>query len=417
MNWLNLAQDGAFNEISRHRAQRKQNVADEVGQILEQVRQNGDSALLELAQKANPSVTSILVTDAEQESASVTPEEQLAIQSLIDQTMKFNEIQLYYLTDNHEHSEVGPSRFPEVAKEVHDWWEDTLVGGSFGQRLIPLKSAGAVIPSGFPNRLHALASCICPANVAMVDNVSIALEPNRNGEVSPAELVLCKLCYAGQILKVSGPASIAALAYGTESVKKVNKIVGPGDAYINEAKRQVFGEVGVDSPSSLEEILILVDEETSPEDLLQYVNDALFMSKSAFVYLVFTSEKRLQAYNSAASLVNFQPENLLIAIAPSLEEVHTFINELAPSTVLLLGKTNQVAPLLTQAGAVFTGVPNLKAARLMSGASVFGASFGASAFSSPLSVADFFRLQTRVDWNKYDVEEAEKTLNVLEDLI
>ena len=130
---------------------------------------------------------------------------------------------------------------------------------------IPVESAGCYIPGGTAPLVSSVLMTVLPAKVAGVKKVIVVTPVGKEGEVNKAILAACALCDVDEVYKIGGAQAIAALAYGTESIPKVNVIAGPGNAYVTEAKRQVFGQVGIDMVAGPSDVLILTDKTSNPD--------------------------------------------------------------------------------------------------------------------------------------------------------
>jgi len=208
-----------------------------VSEIIANVRANGDAAVREYSAKFDKSdITVFEVTQAEREAAlaALDPQTRKDTEFAIANVRKFAEAQLATI----------------LPLEI-----ETLPGVHLGHRVIPIQRVGCYVPGGRYPLLSAPIMTIVPAKVAGVDEVIACLPPNAH----PAMIAGCHLSGADRIFKIGGAQAIAAMAYGTESVPAVNKIVGPGNAFVNEAKRQVFGPVGIDQLAGPSEIFIVAD--------------------------------------------------------------------------------------------------------------------------------------------------------------
>src|SRR6478609_119935 len=209
-----------------------------VSEILKNVRERGDAAVREYSEKFDKSTLDVFeVTETEREAAlrELAPQTRQDTEFAIANVRKFAEAQLGTI----------------LPLEI-----ETLPGVHLGHRVIPIERVGCYVPGGRYPLLSAPIMTIVPAKVAGVDEVIACLPPNAH----KAMIAGCHLSGADRIFKIGGAQAIAALAYGTESVPAVNKIVGPGNAFVNEAKRQVFGPVGIDQLAGPSEIFIVADQ-------------------------------------------------------------------------------------------------------------------------------------------------------------
>jgi len=208
-----------------------------VSEILKNVRERGDAAVREYSEKFDKSTLDVFeVTESEREAAlrELAPQTRQDTEFAIANVRRFAEAQLGTI----------------LPLEI-----ETLPGVHLGHRVIPIERVGCYVPGGRYPLLSAPIMTIVPAKVAGVDEVIACLPPNAH----QAMIAGCHLSGADRIFKIGGAQAIAALAFGTESVPAVNKIVGPGNAFVNEAKRQVFGPVGIDQLAGPSEIFVVAD--------------------------------------------------------------------------------------------------------------------------------------------------------------
>ena len=214
-----------------------------VSEIIKNVRTNGDAAIREYSAKFDKSDISVFeVTSAERDEAlaELDPQTRTDTEFAIENVRKFAQAQLATI----------------LPLEV-----ETLPGVHLGHRVIPIQRVGCYVPGGRYPLLSAPIMTIVPAKVAGVDEVIACLPPNAH----KAMIAGCVLSGADRIFRIGGAQAIAAMAYGTESVPAVNKIVGPGNAFVNEAKRQVFGPVGIDQLAGPSEIFVVADSSGDAE--------------------------------------------------------------------------------------------------------------------------------------------------------
>lgn len=222
---------------SRNQTTDNASVEDLVGEIIRNVRENGDAAVRDYSQRFDKSDISLFEVSAEERAAALAelaPQTRADTEFAIANVRRFAEAQLATI----------------LPLEI-----ETLPGVHLGHRVIPIERVGCYVPGGRYPLLSAPIMTIVPAKVAGVDEVIACLPPNAHR----AMIAGCHLSGADRIFRIGGAQAIAAMAYGTESVPAVNKIVGPGNAFVNEAKRQVFGPVGIDQLAGPSEIFIVAD--------------------------------------------------------------------------------------------------------------------------------------------------------------
>ena len=247
------------------------NVTDTVAEILENVRILGDKAVKEYTAKFD---------GAELESLTVTPEEIQEAIALVEPEF------LCVLEKAARNIRKFHSRQVRNSFVIND--EDGVV---MGQKIIPVDRAGLYVPGGTAAYPSTVLMDVIPAKIAGVPEVTITTPPGKDGKINPAILAAAYVAGADRIIKAGGAQAIAAMAYGTESVPKVDKIVGPGNAFVAEAKRQVYGLVSIDMIAGPSEILIIADEKSNPRHLAADLLSQAEHDKLASAVLVTDSEK------------------------------------------------------------------------------------------------------------------------------
>ena len=371
----------------------KTDVSSTVQEILTKVRKSGDAALREYTEQFDKVIPdSWLVPESALEEALDNLEDDLflVLQQAADNIMLFHERQK---TD---------SRL--------DFSSD---GSVLGWKVTPVDSAGIYIPGGRAAYPSTLLMNAIPAQIAEVPRIALVSPPGPSG--LPHPLVMATAAFMGleELYAVGGAQSIAALAYGTESIEKVVKITGPGNAYVAEAKRQVYGTVGIDSFAGPSEIMIVCDREDIPVDYL--VRDMLSQAEhdpDAGAFLVTTSEK--QAKKVADRLKKLVPalprreiieasfkNRSAIILAEDMEEIFEVVNELAPEHLEVLTKEPfDDLYRIRNAGAIFLG-PNTPepVGDYFAGPNHTLPTSGCAKFSSPLGVQDFVKTSSVISYS------------------
>lgn len=360
------------------------NVADVVSEIIENVKANGDKALFEYCKKFDGAdLDSLLVTEEElnEAMASVEPKFLDILERAAKNIRKFHEKQV-------RNSFI-----------IND--EDGIL---MGQKIIPVDRAGLYVPGGTAAYPSTVLMDSIPAKIAGVKEVVIVTPPNSEGKVNPVILAAAKVAGVDKIFKVGGAQAVAALAYGTESVPKVDKIVGPGNAFVAEAKKQVFGQVSIDMIAGPSEILIIADGKNNPKHLAADLLSQAEHDKLASAVLVTDSEelaenvsKELEiqipllerAEIARASIDN----NGKIIIADDLEKVIEIANEIAPEHLeLCVENPFDCLDKIRHAGSIFMGRNCPEAlGDYFAGPNHTLPTGGTAKFSSPLSVDDFVK--------------------------
>ncbi|MGI5898985.1 MAG: histidinol dehydrogenase [Christensenellales bacterium] len=290
-------------------------------------------------------------------------------------------------------------------------------GVVLGQRITPLDSAGLYVPGGTASYPSTVLMDAIPAKIAGVERVVLATPPGGDGKIPAQVLAAAKIAGVTQIYKMGGAQAIAALAYGTRTVKAVDKIVGPGNAYVAAAKRLVFGRVGIDMIAGPSEILIIADAESSGENvaadmLSQAEHDAmasaiLVTDCSDLAQKVAKELERQMAELPRSEICRASIENHgLIIIAESLEQAAEISNRIAPEHLeLFMDDPFAFLPLIKHAGSIFMGRHTPEAlGDYFAGPNHTLPTSGTARFSSPLSVDDFIKKSSYIYYDKKALE-------------
>lgn len=292
-----------------------------------------------------------------------------------------------------------------------------------GQRVIPLRTVGVYVPGGtarYPSTV--LMNCI-PAKIAGVENIVITTPPDKEGNIPVEILAAAHIAGVDRIIKAGGAQAVAALAYGTESVPRADKIVGPGNAYVAEAKRQVHGIVDIDMIAGPSEVVIIAYGENNPEhialDMLaqaehdKMAGSILITGSESFAESVQKEIERLLPLMPREEIARTSLEkNGRIIIVPTLEDAIEVSNEIAPEHLeLCIDDPFEYLSLVRNAGSVFLGknVPTA-VGDYYAGPNHTLPTSGTARFSSPLSVEDF------VKKSAYTYYTAEALINAADDI-
>ena len=355
-----------------------------VTDIIKNVRQNGDKALYEYCEKFDKAkLDTLLVTPEEiQEAAEAVGEEFLEIlKKAAANIRKFHQKQV-------RNSFI-----------IND--EDGIL---MGQKIIPVDRAGLYVPGGTAAYPSTVLMDSIPAKIAGVPEVVMVTPPNAEGKINSYILAAAYVAGVDKIFKVGGAQAIAALAYGTESIPRVDKIVGPGNAFVAEAKRQVFGQVSIDMIAGPSEILIIADGKSNPRhlaaDLLSQAEhdklaSAVLVTDSQELALAVQAELEVQipllerAEIARASIDN----NGKIIVADNLKQVIDISNQIAPEHLeLCLDNPFDYLDSIRHAGSIFMGRNCPEAlGDYFAGPNLTLPTSGMARFSSPLSVDDFIK--------------------------
>jgi len=361
--------------------------------IVEDVRKKGDSALRYYTKKFDGvEIDNFRVSEDEVEQAfkTIKPEIIEALNEAYKNIREFHERQL-----------------PEG-------WDYEKNGLKLGQLIRPLQRVGCYIPGGRASYPSTVLMATIPARVAGVKEIACVSPPNKNGRVNDLVLVACKIVGVKEIYKVGGAQAIAALAYGTESIAKVQKIVGPGNIYVTAAKQLVSLEVAIDLPAGPSEVLIVAEEHANPEfiafDLLAQAEH----DPNACCVLVTTSEKL--AKEVYERLLSYKIEaNCFILIAENLEDALNFTNEFAPEHLeLILKNPTDFLERVKNAGSVFIGEYSpVACGDYASGTNHILPTLGYAKTFSGLTVYDFLKFISFQSLDKKALEKLGKTIITL----
>ncbi|MBE6544194.1 MAG: histidinol dehydrogenase [Ruminococcaceae bacterium] len=360
------------------------NVSDVVADIIYDVRKNGDGALFAYTEKFD---------GAKLESLAVSDEEIRDAYSQVDD--KFKEIL--------EKAAANIRKFHQ--KQVRNSFIINDERGIVtGQKITPVDRAGLYVPGGTAAYPSTVLMDAIPAKIAGVPELYMVTPPLKNGKVNPVILTAAKIAGVDKIFKVGGAQAIAALAYGTESIPKVDKIVGPGNAYVAEAKRQVYGVVSIDMIAGPSEILVLADKNSDPRHVAADLLSQAEHDKMASAVLVTDSEDLAKAVSdqleeqipmlerqeiARASIDN----NGKIIVAPDLMLAIDIANEIAPEHLeLCVDNPFDYLDSIRHAGSIFMGRSCPEAlGDYFAGPNHTLPTSGSAKFSSPLSVDDFVK--------------------------
>ena len=363
---------------------RNRQIEDSVTEIIAAVRERGDAALIEYALKFDK---------AELESLEVTKEEiDRAFSSVDPALIAVMERAAANIRDFHSRQ----VRQSFVVSEKP--------GVVMGQKITPIEKVGLYVPGGtaaYPSSV--LMNCI-PAKIAGCSEIVMVSPPTAGGDIAPVILAAAKIAGVDRIFRTGGAQAIAALAYGTESVPKVDKIVGPGNAYVAEAKRQVFGKVAIDMIAGPSEILIIADEKSDPAvlaaDLLSQAEhdrmaSAVLLTDSGSLAAKVSDELERQIPAlPRADIARASIDNRgAIVICGDIPECVRVSNEIAPEHLeLFVDSPFDYLYSVTNAGSIFLGRSCPEAlGDYMAGPNHTLPTSGTARFSSPLSVDDFIK--------------------------
>lgn len=375
-----------------------------VEEIIEAVRTRGDEALFEMAEnfdKVSLNAENIKVTEEEIKEAygKVSPSLPEIIRKAAANIKKFHE------------------------KQKRNSWFDTEDGIILGQRIIPLASCGIYVPGGKAAYPSSLLMNAVPAKVAGVKRIVMITPAGKDGRVNPVTLVAANEAGINEIYKSGGAQAIAALAYGTESVPKVDKIVGPGNIYVALAKKKVYGIVGIDSIAGPSEILVLADETANPRFVAADLLSQAEHDEMASAILITTSKElaervseEVEAFTQKLERKEIIRKSLdtygYILVAENINDAIDAANDIASEHLEILTKDPfAVMTKIRNAGAIFLGQYSSEPlGDYFAGPDHILPTNGTSKFFSPLGVDDFIKKSSIISYTKDALEPVHKDI-------
>lgn len=378
---------------------------DAVDEILNAVKVKKDAALFEYTEKFDGvkiTPETIRVTKEEIEEAYTQVDEEL-----IDVIRKA----LVNIRSYHE-------------KQVRYSWFDSKPDGTLlGQKITPLERVGVYVPGGKAVYPSSVLMNVMPAKVAGVDRIVMTTPPGKDGKVYPVTLVAANEAGVDEIYKVGGAQAIAALAYGTESIQKVDKIVGPGNIFVALAKRTVYGHVSIDSIAGPSEILVVADETANPRYVAADLLSQAEHDELASAILVTTSEKLAHEVSnqvdgflkelSRAEIISKSLDNYgYILLADTMEDVIDVANEIASEHLEIQTKNPfEVMTKIRNAGAIFIGeYASEPLGDYFAGPNHILPTNGTAKFFSPLSVDDFIKKSSIISYSREALQKVHKDI-------
>lgn len=376
-----------------------------VKDILADVKENKDKAIFEYTKKfdkADINAENIRVTEEEIEEAYT-----LVDDSLVEVIRKA----LVNIRDYH------------MKQKQYSWFDTTPQGTMLGQKVTPLEKVGVYVPGGKAVYPSSVLMNIVPAVVAGVDKIVMTTPPNAEGKVSPNTLVAAKEAGVQEIYKVGGAQAIAALAYGTESVPKVDKIVGPGNIFVALAKKAVYGHVSIDSIAGPSEILVIADETANPRFVAADLLSQAEHDEMASAILITTSKELAKKVSdevdgflnvlSRKEIMEKSLENYgYILLVKDLEEAVEVANEIASEHLEIVTKDPyNLMMKIRNAGAIFLGEYSSEPlGDYFAGPNHVLPTNGTAKFFSPLSVDDFIKKSSIISYSREALEPIHKDI-------
>jgi histidinol dehydrogenase len=367
--------------------------------ILNSVKERGDEALFEFTERFDHfalSKETIKVTREEMDAACAQTDEELmrVIRTSADNIRRFHERQLR-----------------------ESWMDMSRPGIMLGQRMTPLASAGVYVPGGKAAYPSSVLMNVIPAKVAGVRRIVMVTPPGRDGSIAPLVLAAASVCGVDEVYRVGGAQAIGALAYGTESISRVDKITGPGNIYVALAKRSVFGYVGLDSIAGPSEITVLADETADPAFVAADMISQAEHDEMASSVLVTTSRvlagkvaeelERQTAYLSRREIIRKSLDSFgLLLVADSMETAVDAVDAIAPEHLEIQTRDPfETMTMVHNAGAIFLGSYSSEPlGDYFAGPNHILPTSGTARFFSPLTVDDFMKKSSVIYYSRDELE-------------
>ena len=378
---------------------------ESVREILAAVKERGEEALFEYTKKfdgADINASNILVTEDEIKEAydAVDPGLIEVIRKALVNIRSYHEKQMQY-----------------------SWFDSRPDGTILGQKVTALAKVGVYVPGGKAAYPSSVLMNILPAKAAGVDEIIMVTPPGKDGKVTPTTLVAAKEAGADKVYKAGGAQAVAALAYGTESIPKVDKIVGPGNIYVALAKKAVYGHVSIDSIAGPSEILVLADETADPRYVAADLLSQAEHDELASAILVTTSMELAEKVSdwtdsfirelSRGEIIRRSLDNYgHILVAETLEDAVSAANEIASEHLeIMTADPFEVMTKIRNAGAIFIGKYSSEPlGDYFAGPNHVLPTNGTAKFFSPLSVDDFIKKSSIISYSRDALEKIHKDI-------
>ena len=306
-----------------------------------------------------------------------------------------------------------------------EWFSENENGAKLGEIIRPVKRAGLYVPAGTAPLVSTVLMTVIPAQVAGVEEICVVTPPDKNGNINPGILAACKICGIKEIYRIGSAWAIAALAFGTKSVKKVDVIAGPGNRFVTEAKRQLYGYVGIDLIAGPSESLIIADESANPKwvaaDILSQAEHAgsttfLVSDSPAVLDSIENSiNELLRTTLTANSLKKAVEETLTSVLVDSISEAAEVTNKIAPEHLQIITKENEkILKNIRNAGAIFLGPYSpVPLGDFCAGPSHVLPTACAATFMSGLSTDTFIKRMGVINFSEKSFKTISKTMKII----
>ncbi len=410
MRIISLSQDtrkDVLNDLLKRSPNNYGQYESTVNEIIENVKQNGDNALFEYTLKFDKftlNAENIVVTRDEIEEAYNSMDEKLVevIRHSAANIRSFHEKQL-----------------------CNSWFTSREDGTILGMKITPIEKAGVYVPGGKAAYPSSVLMNVVPAKVAGVNKIIMTTPPGANGKVNPGTLVAADIAGVDVIYKVGGAQAIAAMAFGTESIPKVDKITGPGNIFVALAKKAVYGYVSIDSIAGPSEILVLADETANPRYVAADLLSQAEHDELASAILITTSEELAQKVSeqidiftaelSRSAIIQKSLDNYgYILLAEDMNQAIETANEIASEHLEILTRNPfDIMTKIRNAGAIFLGeYASEPLGDYFAGPNHILPTNGTAKFFSPVNVDDFIKKSSIISYSREALEEIHKEIEL-----
>ncbi len=371
--------------LARFSALQKHNIKERVARILADVRANGDDALLKYTRRFDRvklSLKQMRVSEAEKSAAfqDINPDFIATLKKIIANVNKFYS-----------------------KKQKRSWRQVAQDGVCLGEKIDPLDRVGVYVPAGTAPLVSCVYMSVLPARIAGVNDIVLMTPPDASGHVNPHILVVADLLKVHEIYKIGGAQAIGAMAYGTKSIRRVDKIVGPGNHYVTEAKRQVFGYVDIDMLAGPTELVVIANQHT---DLNYVLADLGAQAEHSGGLAILITPSKLLARQVRQALPS--KHDGFIILVKNLEEAVTISNQIGPEHLeILTNNPRKLVKKVRNTGALFLGPYSpVAVGDYFAGPSHVLPTSGTARFFSGLSACDFLRSTHIISYSKKALEDA-----------
>lgn len=378
-----------YNKIMNRSKAKLKKVAPDVEKIVEDVRKKGDPSL----QKYTKKFDGVEIKEFRVSTEEITE----AKKSVREDVLKALGNAKKNIEDFHK-------------RQTKEGWSYRKGRARLGQIIRPIESVGCYIPGGkAPYPSSVLMACV-PAKVAGVKRIAVITPPQKDGSVNSAVLAACDIAGVGEVYKVGGGHGIAALAFGTKSIDRVDKIVGPGNVYVTAAKRLVSSEVAIDMPAGPSEVLIIADDSANPGFIALDLEAQKEHDRDASCVLVTTSKDLANAVKKKTQKIDGT-----IILADSLGDAINFSNEYAPEHLqIITEKAGKVVKDIKNAGSIFLGnYTPVACGDYASGTNHILPTGGFARAYSGIGVTDFIKVISVQEFNEVSLKNLSRTIITL----